>query len=67
MNHVSACLGPLVLIHGGINTETKKVLGDFNLFDVDVGEWIRCEISNCESEQYNQEFMKVQARHMHTM
>ena len=53
MNHVAGTLGCLMLIHGGSNTETRKVLGDFNLFDIELGEWIRCEVSNnnrCESQ-----------------
>jgi len=49
MNHVAGTIGCLMLIHGGSNTETRKVLDDFNLFDIELGEWIRCEVSKCES------------------
>ena len=31
-------------IHGGMNTEAKIVLDDFNLYDLDINQWIRVKV-----------------------
>jgi len=46
MNHVADTIGCIMLVHGGHNTEIKKTLDDFNLFDIELGEWIKCEITD---------------------
>ena len=61
MNHVAGTLGCLMAIHGGSNTETRKVLGDFSLFDIELGEWIKCEVSEDSGTA------SLTARQMHTM
>ena len=33
MHHAASCMGGLMLVVGGFNTEAKVVLDDFNLFD----------------------------------
>ncbi len=33
-----------MLLHGGFNTEQKKVLNDFALFDLDLNKWIYCRV-----------------------
>lgn len=33
-----------MLVHGGFNTEQKKVLNDFALFDFDLSKWINCRV-----------------------
>ena len=53
-----------MLIHGGINTETRKVLGDFSLFDIGLGEWIECEVSEDPALENPP---PLQVRQMHTM
>jgi hypothetical protein len=40
MNHTASVMGSLMLVHGGFNTESKKVLDDFNLFDLEMMKWI---------------------------
>ena len=35
MNHAASIMGCLMLVHGGFSTESKKVLDDFCLFDVE--------------------------------
>ena len=45
MYHVAATMGCLMLVHGGINSVKRVVLGDFHLFDLELKEWIECAIS----------------------
>jgi hypothetical protein len=33
MYHAAGCLGGIMLVSGGYNTEAKVTLDDFNLFD----------------------------------
>jgi hypothetical protein len=33
MHHAAGCLGGVMLVVGGFNTEAKVVLDDYNLFD----------------------------------
>ena len=33
-----------MLVHGGFNTEQKKVLNDFAMFDLDLKKWIYCRV-----------------------
>lgn len=44
MGHVSSMLGSLMLVHGGYNSESKLVLDDFNLFDVEEHKWIKTRV-----------------------
>ena len=45
MQHAATILGSLKMIHGGINTESKLVLDDFNLFDLDINRWVKVKIT----------------------
>ena len=40
MNHAMACLGGLMLVHGGENSEAKVTLDDFSLFDFRTETWL---------------------------
>lgn len=33
-----------MLVHGGFNTEQKKVLNDFGMFDIELGKWINLRV-----------------------
>lgn len=44
MHHAEAVLGGVMLIMGGINTEAKTVLDDFNLFDFCSETWLETRI-----------------------
>ena len=44
MFHTASCLGSLMLIHGGYSSEGKIILGDFNLFDIEVHKWIKTRV-----------------------
>jgi hypothetical protein len=35
MSHAASILGGMMLVHGGFNTEQKKLLNDFGLFDLE--------------------------------
>ena len=39
-NHTASIYGGFMLVHGGYNTEQKKVLQDFGLFDLERQKWI---------------------------
>jgi hypothetical protein len=41
MHHATAILGGILLVMGGINTESKLVMDDFNLFDFASNTWIQ--------------------------
>jgi hypothetical protein len=41
MHHAAAILGGIMLVMGGINTESKSVMDDFNLFDFSSNTWIQ--------------------------
>ena len=43
-NHVAGVLGSVMIVHGGFNTEQKKVLNDYALFDLDTSKWIYCRV-----------------------
>lgn len=37
-------MGSVMLVHGGFNTEQKKVLNDVGLFDIDTHKWINTRV-----------------------
>jgi hypothetical protein len=39
--HASACIGGLMLVFGGVNTETGNVLDDYNIFDFISETWLK--------------------------
>ena len=41
MNHASGCLGGIMLVMGGVNTEARSTLDDFNLFDFQTETWLQ--------------------------
>lgn len=43
-NHIAGILGSVMLVHGGFNTEQKKVLNDIGLFDIDTHKWINAKV-----------------------
>lgn len=44
MNHAASMFGGIMLIHGGSNTEQKKVMNDFAMFDMEKLKWIDCKV-----------------------
>ena len=36
MSHSACILGSMLVVHGGFNTEQKKVLSDFGVFDLEL-------------------------------
>ena len=44
MNHAAAMFGGIMIIHGGANTEQKKVMNDFAMFDMEKLKWIDCKV-----------------------
>lgn len=44
MNHTATILGCVMVIHGGFNTERKRVLNDFSLYDIEQSKWMNCKI-----------------------
>ncbi len=38
-----------MLVHGGFNTEQKKLLNDYGLFDMDLNKWIYCRVFENDS------------------
>lgn len=40
MHHAAAVLGGIMLVMGGVNTEAKTVMDDFNLFDFQSESWL---------------------------
>ena len=45
MSHAYSIAGSLMMIHGGMNTEAKIVLDDFNLYDFDINQWIKVKVT----------------------
>jgi len=41
MYHSAGVLGGIMLVLGGVNTEARVVLDDFNLFDFNSNTWIK--------------------------
>ena len=44
MSHGGAIMGSVLLVHGGFNTESKKTLEDFAMFDMELLKWIDCKV-----------------------
>lgn len=44
MSHSTSTLGCMMLVHGGFSTESRKVLDDFNLFDLKLMKWIDTKV-----------------------
>lgn len=44
MSHSTSTLGCIMLVHGGFSTESRKVLDDFNLFDLKLMKWIDTKV-----------------------
>ena len=44
MNHSSCIYGSIFMIHGGFNTEQKKLLDDFAFFDLEKYKWIESRV-----------------------
>lgn len=40
MSHSASIMGGFMLVHGGYNTDQKKLLNDFGLFDLETQKWI---------------------------
>lgn len=73
-NHVAATFGPVMIVHGGFNTEQKKVLNDFGLFDFELNKWVNCRVFQ-ESQRIDDKHLNYDDQHheeigfrqMHTM
>ena len=59
MNHVAGIMDNKMIIHGGANTETKKILADFGVFNLEKGIWMHPVLDN--------EGQHIGQRKMHTM
>ena len=35
MNHAASILGGIMVVHGGFNTDQRKLLNDFGIFDLE--------------------------------
>ena len=46
MSHAASIMGGFMLVHGGYNTEQKKLLNDFGLFDLETQKWIQNKVFN---------------------
>ena len=44
MSHAFSIAGSLMMIHGGMNTEAKIVLDDFNLYDLELNHWLKVKV-----------------------
>jgi hypothetical protein len=44
MHHADGVFGGVMLIMGGVNTESKSVLDDFNLFDFGSETWLKTRV-----------------------
>ena len=44
ISHVSGFFGCIMLTHGGFNSEAKKLLDDFNLYDVQLNKWLKVTV-----------------------
>ena len=42
--HTAAILGSLMLVHGGQNTESRTLMDDFNLFDLEACHWFKTKV-----------------------
>ena len=45
MQHAAASLGGIMLVMGGLNTEAKIVLDDFNLYDFQTENWLKVRMA----------------------
>ena len=43
--HAGAILGPGLFIHGGQSGEGTRTLSDWNLFDLGLQVWVKCEVT----------------------
>jgi hypothetical protein len=46
MSHSASIMGGFMLVHGGYNTDQKKLLNDFGLFDLEAQKWIQHKVYN---------------------
>lgn len=44
MSQCASILGGFMLVHGGFNTEQKKVLNEFGLFDLELSRWVQMRL-----------------------
>jgi len=61
MNHSAGLMGCLMLVSGGYNTETKTVMSDLCIFDIELTRWVDCWVYTL-SERSN-----FVPRQMHTV
>lgn len=45
MHHASDVYGCMLVVHGGFSTETKEILGDFSIYDIDNKTWVKAFLS----------------------
>ena len=74
MNHVAGIYGGILLVHGGFNTEQKKLLNDFALFDLERNKWIECRLfldgHRIDDRHFHYDHLHesvIGYRHMHTL
>ena len=72
MHHAADVYGCILVVHGGFSTETKDILGDFSLYDLDKKTWIKCSLSPSPIQQTSSTLsklppIKLTNRYMHTM
>lgn len=46
MNQAASLLGCMMLIHGGLNTESKRLMEDMKVFDIELMKWVDTRIYN---------------------
>jgi hypothetical protein len=79
MSHCASILGGMMVVHGGYNTEQKKILRDFGIFDLENQVWLLNKVYKQEADGHfvridDQHFPYDQSdpsvigfRHMHSM
>ena len=72
MHHAADVYGCILVVHGGFSTESKDILGDFNLYDLDKKTWVKCYLSPPFVPQTTSTLakappLKLTNRYMHTL
>eukprot|EP00347_Sterkiella_histriomuscorum_P022130 403331578 len=65
-NHIGCMLGSAMVVHGGFNTEQKKVLNDFGIFDVDIQKWVNTRVY-IESERIDDKHFPYDETHEYNL
>lgn len=64
MSHCASILGGFMLVHGGYNTEQKKLLNEFGIFDLELQKWTKLKIY-LESDTDEKLFKRIDDQHFH--